>query len=896
MEKKKPSYEELEQLLEEARATIEAMKTERGASGLEVTEASQIEGQKFSTFGELPVPKDFLTQRLITAFRAVKDLIWILDKDHRILWTNQASIEGLPCCWMLNSSPCFGQLHNRQEPIPGCPLERSKESLKREKLEMTENGRHYEITVDPILDAEGRFDGCVHVLSDITEAKNIQLSLERSENQFRWLAEKATDIIYRYEFKPRRGFTYVCPSATRITGYTPEEHYADPDLGMKLVHPDDQPLLAAYFENQGAFEKPLELRWIRKDGSMLWTEQRNVPVFDEKGDIVAIKGIARDITDRKLIELQQQELERKMQTIIENIDGLVYHCRFDHDWTMEYLSPACQKITGYLPEELINNALLSFNEVIHPDYREYCWNIWQQALPEKKTVELEYPIITKSGEERWVWERGCGIFDSQGNIVALEGFITDITGRRETEEQLRKLFRAVEQSPVSVVITDREGNIEYVNEKFTLISGYTKSEVFGQNPRILQSGIQTLEFYKKMWETITSGKVWSGELCNKKKNGELYWELAQISPVRGLNGEITHYVAVKEDITVRKRTNTGYKILYSISRLLHDKHDLVRFFESLRKELGQLYDINNFFAASYDDQNASLRKWVFYDENDDFDTWEARVSISGHVAMWNQTIFLKGEEIQRFSQLHNIPDTGTEPQCWLGVPIVANKKVVGVMVVQDYHNPNAFTDADKALLEMLAHETGVFIEKQHYISDLIKAKEKAEQSDKLKSAFLANMSHEIRTPMNGILGFAELLKAPDLSSEERDEYIALINKSGERMLNIINDIIDISRIEAGVVEVYPAETDLNEQLSFIYNFFKPQAQEKGLQLLLKNELRPGQNKLITDKEKLYAILTNLVKNAIKYTHQGFIELSCRYQNGQILFSVSDTGIGIPKDR
>jgi len=185
--------------------------------------------------------------------------------------------------------------------------------------------------------------------------------------------------------------------------------------------------------------------------------------------------------------------------------------------------------------------------------------------------------------------------------------------------------------------------------------------------------------------------------------------------------------------------------------------------------------------------------------------------------------------------------------------------------------------------------------------ELIAAKEKAEESDRLKTAFLANVSHEIRTPMNGILGFAEILKEPDLTSEQQQEYLGIIEKSGARMLNIINDIVDLSKIESGQMLVSLSETNVNEQLNFVYRFFEPEAEQKGLKLLMQNSLSLSEAIIRTDREKLYAILTNLVKNAIKYTPLGSIEFGChvvetRLALSLLQFYVKVTGIGIPKDR
>ena len=213
--------------------------------------------------------------------------------------------------------------------------------------------------------------------------------------------------------------------------------------------------------------------------------------------------------------------------------------------------------------------------------------------------------------------------------------------------------------------------------------------------------------------------------------------------------------------------------------------------------------------------------------------------------------------------------------------------------------------------------------------ELIKAKEKAEESDRLKSAFLANMSHEIRTPMNGILGFAEILKEPDLTGEQQQECIEIIEKSGLRMLNIINNIVDISKIESGLMEVNPKESNIIEQMEYVYTFFKPETESKRLQLVLKRSMSAKEAIITTDREKVYAILTNLVKNAIKYTNEGSIVFGCdvvetrqamvepkqpmvetrhamvetrqpmvetRHALSLLQFYVKDTGIGIPKDR
>jgi signal transduction histidine kinase/CheY-like chemotaxis protein len=185
-------------------------------------------------------------------------------------------------------------------------------------------------------------------------------------------------------------------------------------------------------------------------------------------------------------------------------------------------------------------------------------------------------------------------------------------------------------------------------------------------------------------------------------------------------------------------------------------------------------------------------------------------------------------------------------------------------------------------------------ERKEAEEELISALDKAEESNRLKSSFLTNMSHEIRTPMNGILGFTELLKNPNLSSEDQQSFIDLIQISGARMLNTINNIIDISRIESGIVKIDICDTNINDQIEFISKFFKKEVEIKGVSILHKIGLPPEEAIIKTDKEKVYGILTNLIKNAIKFTYDGSIEFGYEKKGEYLEYYVRDTGVGIPK--
>ena len=246
----------------------------------------------------------------------------------------------------------------------------------------------------------------------------------------------------------------------------------------------------------------------------------------------------------------------------------------------------------------------------------------------------------------------------------------------------------------------------------------------------------------------------------------------------------------------------------------------------------------------------------------------------------------------------NIKLVGEPSPVWIGAPLmnVASKKVIGVVALQDYHNENTYNKDDLHTLEIIASYIGQFIERIKNTEELQEAKEKAEESDRLKSAFLSNMSHEIRTPMNGIIGFTDLLQEPDFTDDDKKQFIESIKKSGDRMLNTVNDIVEISKIEVGEITIRKKIIDINEKINDIISFFKPEANAKGidLRMVLTNS---NNNAIIeTDESKFESIVTNLVKNAIKYSNSGSIEFGYKIVDDKLKFYCKDTGIGIAPDR
>jgi len=293
----------------------------------------------------------------------------------------------------------------------------------------------------------------------------------------------------------------------------------------------------------------LEFEILGDKGTRRWLEAHAVPLHNAKDEIIAELSITRDITMQK----QVREALLKSESSLANAQRIAHLGNWEWDVIENevHWSDEVYRIFGLTPQNF-GATYESFLNSVHPDDKEFVKKSINVAFQEKILRDKEYRIVLPDGSVRVVYTQGEVVLDSTGRVIQVRGTIQDITERKRIGEEIRILSRAIEQSPSIVVITDTKGNIEYANPKFTRLTGYTLQEAIGKNPRILKSGQTPPEEYKQLWKTIVTGGEWQGEFCNKKKNGELYWESASISPVSNPEGVITHFMAIKEDITERK--------------------------------------------------------------------------------------------------------------------------------------------------------------------------------------------------------------------------------------------------------------------------------------------------------------------------------------------------------
>lgn len=284
-----------------------------------------------------------------------------------------------------------------------------------------------------------------------------------------------------------------------------------------------------------------ELIFKEEPGLPQYIQLESIAAANQAGEITYIRSVMLDITARKKAEINLLQLKTAVETIslgvtITDLDGRII-----------YTNPADAHMHGYQVDELIGQDV----GIFAPTEQRQPMSL--QQLKRRRNNARESLNVRRDGTAFPVWLISAIVKDEKGNPLAVVSTCEDITQRKQAEEQLRKLSRAVEHSPASIVITDPNGVIEYVNPKFIQLTGYTAEEALGQNPRILKSGQHSAEFYADMWQTILNGQQWQKEIINRKKNGELYWEIISISPIRDQTGQITHFVGIKEDITERKR-------------------------------------------------------------------------------------------------------------------------------------------------------------------------------------------------------------------------------------------------------------------------------------------------------------------------------------------------------
>lgn len=529
---------------------------------------------------------------------------------------------------------------------------------------------------------------------------------------------------------------------------------------------------------------------------------------------------------------RQLQLEKEYQTILETaIDG--FWIVNSSDGAFIEVNDAYCEMSGYTRDELLKMHVPDIEAIESPE------DVKRQITKALSDGQGRFETRQRRKDGSLMDVEVSIKYDNiRGGVFVV--FVRDITASRQAQEEIRKLSKAVEQSPVTVVITDREGAIEYVNERFVTETGYEKEEVMGRNPRILQSGKLDPLFYKDLWDTILAGHIWKGEFQNKNKKGALYWESASISPILGEEGKITHFVALKEDVTERRQIEEELHKLY---RAVEESNVMI----FITDRDGTIEYVNPCFTtvSGYTREEA-LGK--------------------------NAKILMSDYHAKEFFK--DLWDTILGGSVWRGE--FCNRQKDGKIIWQD-----ASIAPVRCAVGEITHFVAIqedITEKKQILEDLSMARDLAEAATRAKSEFLANMSHELRTPLNAVIGFSEVLKEQYFGplNEKQAEYVTDILESGRHLLNLINDILDLAKVEAGKMELELSLLIISDLLQSSLVMIKEKALRHAIHLTMDIADELQQLELRADERKTKQILFNLLSNALKFTPDGgSVRLSAR---------------------
>jgi len=441
------------------------------------------------------------------------------------------------------------------------------------------------------------------------DEKNNQL------NVFKTVAEFSSDWLMW--LTDDHSIKYISQAVKKITGYEPQDFIKDANLFKQIIHPDDKEYILKEFEDK--FKNPhscsIQFRIIHKNGSVRWIAHRCRPVFDDNNKISGRVSSNRDITNRKLAELALKEKENFLQSIIDGIQDPMHV--IDRDYKVL----------------LTNKKLLEMKNVKQEDIRgKYCYEAYQGrneqceqcaakvAFESGKPHSLIKTLPLPDGTYRYFEVSAFPLMEENGDVMQVIEITRDITVREAALQDMRKMTRIIEQSAEAVAITDTDGNIEYVNSAFEKITGYSLDKAKGNNPRILKSGEHPSEFYKQIWDTITKGNIWRGQIINRKKNGTNYYEDAVIFPIKDESGKIINYAKIARDITKQKELENSIQEQEELLRtLINSTPDIIcfkdgqgRWLEANEADL-KLFQLDNVDYRGKKDSELAKYSEFYYD-------------------------------------------------------------------------------------------------------------------------------------------------------------------------------------------------------------------------------------------------------------------------------------------
>ena len=594
---------------------------------------------------------------------------------------------------------------------------------------------------------------------DITEDKKMQQALLDSESKFRLLADYTLDWEYWLDRESGQ-YLYISPACEQITGYSPREITDNPALFFEMVDPNYRDDIRKHYEDDAAYHQhdsfTMQFPIITKFGEERWIEHRCQPIFDDNGDYVGRRGNNHDITERKLNEFAVKESEEKFSRSF-----------YLHPTPMQIIdlgtgirvgaNDSFCELFGYEREEIIGMPIASIQLIKNKADDQTSW----QILEEKGEIR-NHPIemLTKNGDVKNMLLSAAKIVLSDTTLVI--GSFVDITERVQAEEKLRLQSHALESVASGITITNAHGTIVWTNPAFSKLTGYSFEEAAGQTPKILKSGQHSDDFYQEMWQTISAGKTWQGEITNKRKDGTLYLEEMIISPLVTEDKRISNFVASKQDISKRKEVEKNVQKNYArlnslrkIDQAIANTLDVSVTMNILLKQLREQLNVDAAVVLSLDKALQSLKtidaQGIPKDQNLTPTTLSIRKGYAGEVALSQKTLF--------------IPDLLSDTRPWTksftkhgfisyyGIPLTSKGELIGVLEVM-HRTPLAPDKEWEHYLQALAAQAALAIDNSTLFNNLQRS----------------NMNL-IRAYDKTIQGWAQALELRDMETEGHSQRV-----------------------------------------------------------------------------------------------------------------------------
>ncbi|PKP33786.1 MAG: hypothetical protein CVU00_09845, partial [Bacteroidetes bacterium HGW-Bacteroidetes-17] len=729
---------------------------------------------------------------------------------------------------------------------------------------------------EAIFDDNGKAIRIVGTHTDITEPKLTETALKESEEKFRKAFVTSPDSMNINRLDDG-SYVTINHGFTQIMGYTEEEVIGKTSMELKIWrNPADREKFIEGLKAKGIVEN-LEAEFCAKNGDIK-NGLISATIIELEGT-PHILSIIRDNSIRKQTLLALKQSESLLKAIFESTgDGLLV---VDINGLVTYKNDEfikMWKIPSKLRKTEFDFKLLEAvsDQLVNP--QQFLNKV--NELYQSNQSDLDF-LYFKDGR---IFERNSQPLIIEDNIAGRVWRFSDITERKLAEKALfeseYRFSKLIQQSPFIIEIYDSQGLQVSVNTAYENLWGFPASQTVNKFNVLRSNEVEKTGLIKFVNQAY-KGKVVSvpeykfdptGE-TEAQGLGRVRWLSTKIFPLKDPLGKVSNIVIMHEDVTDRKRSEQIQKVLYNISDTVTSSDNIEELIAKIKDHLSGIIDTTNYYIGLYDEQTKMISLPFVADEKDEIESFPAENSLTGHVIKTQKSLLVTYDQQEEMVKKGIIKFMGTRSQVWLGVPLKIDGVVKGTLAVQSYTDKNAYSESDREILEFVSDQISLSIERKQTEQKLIRALEKATESDRLKSAFLATMSHELRTPLNAIIGFSDIIKE-DLPIAEIMEFNQTINSSGNHLLTIVEDLFDITLIETGELKIIKETVNLDSLLNEVNEIIKIEQlnlNKAHLELNLTIPDSKRQLRVNTDPWRLKQIFINLLKNALKFTHRGSVK-------------------------